>query len=196
VLIRGQTGDPEGRDDGLYSSSKGIVGGDVAEMLFSPQHLAIQREAQLAAEQLGSGVTLLGRASSAQPGLYTQAFFALSIGFERLAKLIVIADHAITNAGRYPTDDALKKARHNIFSLLNHCEELSRRYRDGKVYSDRPNSSIHQGIVAVLSEFAEVTRYYNLDLIAGGKAANLPEPLASWWQRVGQPILVEHYTEA
>jgi hypothetical protein len=55
-------------------------------MMFSPQWHAIDREGQLAAEQLASGVTILGRANHGLKGLYTQAFFALSIGIERLAR--------------------------------------------------------------------------------------------------------------
>ena len=48
---------------------------------FSPEWHALGREAELAGEQLALGVTALGRANHAQQGLYTQAFFALSIGF-------------------------------------------------------------------------------------------------------------------
>ena len=51
-------------------------------------HLALNREAGIAAELIASGVTLLGRASYARAGLYGQAFFNLSIGFERTAKLM------------------------------------------------------------------------------------------------------------
>ena len=47
--------------------------------MLSPQHLALNREAGIAAELIASGVTLLGRASCARTGLYGQAFFNLSI---------------------------------------------------------------------------------------------------------------------
>src|SRR5712671_1219251 len=94
-------------------------------MEFSPQWHAIGREGELAAEQLASGVTILGRANHAQKGLYAQAFFALSIGMERLAKLIFMADHAITNGGRYPIDNELKKLGHDIATLLLRCEKIS-----------------------------------------------------------------------
>ena len=49
-------------------------------MTFSAEWRALQREAQLAAEQLAAGVTALGRANHAQTGLYSQAFFGLSVG--------------------------------------------------------------------------------------------------------------------
>jgi hypothetical protein len=48
--------------------------------------------------------------------------------------------------------------------------------------------------VNTLSDFGYLTRYYNLDLIAGGKARLMAEPIRAWWTEVGQPILKEHYT--
>jgi hypothetical protein len=164
-------------------------------MVFSPQWHAIGREGELAAEQLASGVTILGRANHAQPGLYTQAFFALSIGMERLAKLIVVADYAITNGGRYPTNQELRDFGHNIAALLQRCDEISSQYRSGQLHAIRPNSPIHQGIVTGLCEFGVLSRYYNLDFIVAGKAPAFPEPIGAWWRRVGVPILANHYTE-
>ena len=81
-------------------------------MIFSPQWHALGREAELAAEQLATGVTLLARANHAQKGLYLQAFFALSIGFERLAKLVLVVDHAIAHGGAWMDDAALRKIGH------------------------------------------------------------------------------------
>ena len=68
-------------------------------MSFPPEWHALGREAELSAEQIAQGVTALGKANHAQKGIYTQAFFGLSIGLERLAKLILLADHAISNSG-------------------------------------------------------------------------------------------------
>jgi hypothetical protein len=165
-------------------------------MMFSPQWHAIDREGQLAAEQLATGVTILGRANHGLKGLYTQAFFALSIGLERLAKLIVVADYAMTNGGRYPTNQELKAFGHDIAALLQRCEEISSRYRNGQTYAVRPHTPIHEGIIVGLSEFGVLSRYYNLDFIVGGKATTLPEPIGAWWSRVGMPILAKHYSKA
>jgi len=164
-------------------------------MVFSPQWHAIGREGQLAAEQLATGVTILGQANHAQKGLYGQAFFALSIGLERLAKLIVVADYAITHGGRYPTNRELKSFGHDIAALLDKCEEISSRYRSSKIYAARPNTVVHQGIITGLSEFGLLSRYYNLDFLAGS-AITLPEPIEGWWTRVALPILAEHYSPA
>ena len=122
-------------------------------------------------------------------------FFGLSIGLERIAKLIIISDYAITNAGKFPPNNILRKVGHDISALLAHCEPLSAKYRAGKQYAERPADEIHNGIIMTITEFGKLSRYYNLDLLTGGSAASLPEPIQAWWQRVGQPILSKHYSE-
>jgi len=93
--------------------------------LFDAQWRAVQREAQLAAEQAAHGITVLGRANHAQTGYYTQAFFALTIGLERMGKLIFLADHAIRSVGSFPNDRDLRKFGHDLKPLLSKCEEIS-----------------------------------------------------------------------
>jgi hypothetical protein len=163
-------------------------------MPFSANWQALMRESELAAEQIGSGVTALGRANHAASGFYTQAFFGLSIGLERLAKLAIVAAHAIENEGRFPDNQVLRKYGHDIRGLFAACEPLAAKYCAGEEHCGRPNDTVHQGIVLTLAEFAELSRYYNLDLLAGGKATRLPEPVGAWWQRVGTPILDRHYS--
>jgi len=126
------------------------------------QWRAVQRESQLAAEQAAHGVTVLGRANHAQTGLYTQAFFALSIGLERMGKLIFLADYAIRNGGDFPTDRELREIGHDVDVLLSKCEEIGSRIGQDREYSARPNDPIHRGIGAVLSSFATKLRYYAL----------------------------------
>jgi len=162
---------------------------------FPPEWHTIGREAELAVAQAGSGITALGRADHLHKGYYTQAFFGLSIGLERIAKLIIISDYAITNSGKFPSNDILRNVGHDIATLLAHCEPLSAKYRAGQQYAERPNEEIHNGIIMTITEFGKLSRYYNLDLLTGGSAASLPEPIEAWWQRVGQPILSKHYTE-
>ena len=144
---------------------------------FSAEWHALGREAALAAEQLASGATLLGKANHAQKGLYLQAFFGLSIGLERVAKLVAVADFAIEKHGRFPNNNDLKnKFGHDIDVLLNYCDQLSIKWRNGQNYSERPNLPIHKGIVETLTEFATTSRYYNLNFIVGREAKKIPEP--------------------
>jgi hypothetical protein len=69
-----------------------------------PEWHALRREATLVRQLVGAGVTALGRANYAdKKGDYYTAFFGLSIGLERLVKLILVADYAISNSGRCRT---------------------------------------------------------------------------------------------
>ena len=118
-------------------------GGDVIRMAFPPEWHTLGREAELAAEQLAIGVTALGRANHTQKGLYHQAFFALSIGFERLAKLILVAEYAVENNGEWMTDQTLKSIGHDISALLDACDPISAKHLSDKNWSERPNDPVH-----------------------------------------------------
>lgn len=162
---------------------------------FGREWHALRREAAIAGAQLAHGVTVLGKANHAENGCYGEAFFSLSIGLERLAKLIVVSEYAIKNHGKFPSNSHLRKIGHDLTALLSACEKISAAYRKGEEFSDRPNDPVHKGIILTLTEFATQTRYYNLDFISGGKASSKPEPIAAWWERVGQPILDKHYSK-
>lgn len=162
-------------------------------MMLSTEWRALQREAQLAAEQIATGVTTLGKANHAQPGLYSQAFFGLSIGLERLGKLIVITNHAIENSGSFPSDNDLRQIGHDLRKILSKCERIGKTVDPERLYAARPTELIHEGIEETLSEFATVSRYYNLNHITGG-ASNQVDPIAMWWDKVGMPICERHYS--
>lgn len=156
---------------------------------------ALAREAGIAAEQLAVGVTTLGKANYAHKGLYYKAFFDLSIGFERTAKLTFILDFYIDNEGNFPSKKLLMDLGHNLEKLLNKTDMISEKI-ELKNNQRRPKAKIHRGIIKTLSEFAISTRYYNLNFLAGdSKAANRSDPLKVWYERVITPILEKHYTE-
>ena len=164
-------------------------------MTFSAEWRALMREAQLSAEQIATGVTVLGRANHAQVGLYSQAFFGLSIGLERLGKRILIADHAIHSGGSFPTDEDLKRIGHDLHKLLPRCEAIGGTLKADRSYATRPTDPIHQGIETTLSEFATKSRYYNLRYITGSAGGQF-DPISTWWAHVAKPICDRHYSEA
>jgi hypothetical protein len=164
-------------------------------MTFSAEWRALGREAQLSAEQIATGVTILGRANHAQTGLYSQAFFGLSIGLERLGKLIIIADHAIQNSGKFPTDRDLRQIGHDLRNLLPRCDAIGKRIKSDPLCVSRPNDPIHQGIETTLFEFATKSRYYNLSYIVGS-AGDQTDPISTWWKNVAKPICDRHYSES
>lgn len=160
--------------------------------MFGPERQALGREAELAAEQLAQGITLIGKCDHSMKGVYLQAFFNLTIGFERLAKLIILADHAIDNSGAWMPEAQLKKYGHDLIAALDKCEEIARRRNLSDVKFKRPDTAIHKAAVSILSDFAKRTRYYNLNMLNGGK--NQREPMGAWWTDVVLPILAAHQT--
>jgi hypothetical protein len=165
-------------------------------MTFSREWHALSREAELCAELLAAGTTALGDAHHAGQGLYTQAFFGLAGGLERLAKLIIIVDHAAAHAGAFPNNKTLRSYGHELSTLMDACETIIAKSARDPMATTRPRNPIHTGITGTLDEFARLTRYYNLDMLSGGSAPKLPEPIAAWWSRVAEPILERHYTKA
>lgn len=164
-------------------------------MTLTPQWHALNREAELSAELIANGATALGNADHACRGLYTQAFFGLAIGMERLAKLIIVVDHATVNNGHFPDNQVLRKFGHGLRELLDACGQAIAKYPPDPAWGKRPNEPIHQEIVLTLDEFATISRYYNLDFLAAGSATRFPEPIGAWWRRVATPILERHYTQ-
>jgi len=157
--------------------------------------VTLLHEGTLAAEMVCSGVTTLQKASTPRSGLYELALFNLSIGYERMCKLIVLIDHYIANKGSFPSNDVLKnKYGHDLDKLFPFVSRIVAERKIGADYSQRPSSEIHREIILTLSEFAKTTRYYNLDYLTGGKAAHLQSGRAAWVNRVGRLILAKHYT--
>ena len=154
---------------------------------------AIAREAGLAAENLAIGATALGKANYAQHAYYGQAFFALSIGLERSAKLALVIDHAFENNGTFPKHNVLRSYGHNLKKLLQNSDKIAKH----RGFDDRlPQEQIHKSIIEVLSDFASnITRYYNFDLITGDtRTANRTNPIEAWFKNVTKPILEKHYS--
>jgi hypothetical protein len=155
---------------------------------------AIAREAAVAAEHLASGATILGKANYAHHAHYEQAFFALTTGIERSTKLAFVIDHALESAGTFPTNAQLRSYGHNLRSLLDQADAIAER-RGLTGNSRLPRTNIHEGIITVLTDFANnITRYYNLDFITGdARAFQRNDPTKDWFRLVVTPILAKHY---
>lgn len=163
-----------------------------------PNWAPLKREATLVRQLLGSGVTSLGKASYADGlGNYYNAFFGLSIGLERLAKLICVCDYAIDNKGAFPPQKMLKQTYgHNIPKLLEAVAAIQTK-RKLSLRFGRPTGNIQSAIVTCLASFAEARegRYNNFDALDNAGTASSFEPLQKWWDEVAEPILGEHFYE-
>lgn len=157
---------------------------------------ALAREAAISAEHLGNGATILGKANYVHHAHYGQAFFALSTGIERGAKLALAIDHALCNGGNFPSPKAPRDFGHNLRDLLIEVDNMAER-RNLPSSERMPNTEIHKSIISVLTEFASnITRYYNLDLIMGNVHSKAQgDPIGSWFATVTMQIIQKHLTE-
>jgi len=159
-----------------------------------PEWHSIGREGALVRHLIGSGATALGRANYAdQTGEYYTAFFGLSVGLERLAKLILIADYAITNAGQMPAEKVVRQYGHELAKLLNATTKVADKHALNLHYP-RPTSPISQKIVECLDAFADAGRgrYANFAAL-GDPNLGREEPIRKWWGEVAELILKEYY---
>jgi hypothetical protein len=154
--------------------------------------IALAREAGLAAEHLAIGATALGKADFARHAHYAQAFFALSTGLERSAKLILVVDHAIQNSGVFPPNRHIKAYGHDLAALLRRLDDIAVRLN---LRTRLPNAPIHTAIISILSEFAtNVTRYYNLEVLTSApNALAKTDPIQRWHDEVIALVLRLHY---
>lgn len=156
---------------------------------------ALARESKLVRQLIGSGVTALGKASYADgEGNYYVAFFGLSIGIERLAKLILVADHAINHSGTLPDQNKVRKYGHDLTKLLNKVESIATQHKLNLEYA-RPVDDISKAIIDCLDSFSNASkgRYANFEVLGNPNLGNQFEPVSKWWDGVGVKILKEHY---
>ena len=89
---------------------------------------ALGREAVLVRHLVGSGVTALGRANYAdKTGEYYTAFFGLSVGLERLAKLILVAEYAMSHEGQMPDESLVRKFGQRLGDLLDAADAVAQK---------------------------------------------------------------------
>jgi len=159
-----------------------------------PEWHALGREAALVRHLIGSGATALGKANYAdQMGEYYTAFFGLSVGLERLAKLILVADYAIDNSGAMPDEKVVRKFGHNLLDLTNIVDTISNK-RDLNLNYAKPTTVVSSKILECLDAFADARRgrYANFASLDNPNLSN-EEPIGKWWNVVAEEILQQHY---
>lgn len=144
---------------------------------FPPSFILLQQEAYLIRSCLATGLTELRSASVNNKGAFYSALFNLSIGIERLLKAIIIMEHMLKNALSVPTKKQLKCYGHNITELYDVCVNISS-IHSGNLPNRNSIDSINQELIKLLSDFAETTRYHNLDALSAQQ--NEKDPLEHW----------------
>lgn len=146
----------------------------------------------MASMSLGLGYTNLRKYNFGETGYFYSSMSLITIGLERLMKLIVIYDHRI-NYGKFPSNNELKSEYgHKLHNLFSKSIDINsnRKYRND--CDALKEDSIYASIITFLSDFAEKARYYNLDCLTGKKQNNL-EPLKRWEKQINSIILQRHY---
>lgn len=157
----------------------------------SPIFIALQREAAIGAELIAAGVTLLGKASSFKSWLYSHAFFNLTIGLERTAKLILLLDYYYENNHTFFDDNTLRKRYgHDLDKLLMDAKDVSEKLVTNESYKF-PDTQLHKKLISFLSDFAKITRYYNLNFLTNSEI-NQHDPIKTWNTDIGRLILKEY----
>jgi hypothetical protein len=146
---------------------------------FPPSFLLLQQEGYLISSSLSTGLTELRAAHVHNKGAFYTALLNLSVGFERLLKAIVIIDHMLDHGLAVPTKKQLQSRGHNIAELYDECEVLGQKYQS-VIPKKAQLDAIDQKLLQLLSDFARVTRYHNLDALSSAQSGT--DPLAEWGQ--------------
>lgn len=159
-----------------------------------PEWHFISQEAMLVRHLVGAGATAIGQANYAdKKGEYYRAFFELSVGMERLAKLILVVDYAMSHGGKLPDENQVKHFGHELQSLFSAVEQVATACALSLDYP-RPSDAVAAAIIANLDAFADAKRgrYANFGALSNPQTAQ-HEPVAKWWTEVAEAILKERY---
>lgn len=147
-------------------------------MSFASTFVLLQQEAFLTHGSLSTGLTALRNATFPDKSPFYSGFFNTSIAMERLMKLVVVTDYMLQNAFSVPSKKDLRLYGHDLVTLYSSCVAVAAFHRIAGVVVPLPNS-IESKILSFLSEFAEHSRYYNLDALAT-VPSSYNDPLAGW----------------
>jgi len=148
---------------------------------------ALVREATFTKEVLGAGATQIRNANYSLPGVYAQAFAALSLGLERIGKLCLMLDFYIENDGKFPDFDYLKnKIGHRLELLQSRSAEIIEKRKISFRFLDKIDLPVHCAIRKILHNYAEGDRYSNINLLVGGRQQS--DPIAMWYSSVDMYI--------
>jgi 6-pyruvoyl-tetrahydropterin synthase len=151
-----------------------------------PKIQAMFREVGICAHLIGVGMTTIRKADFVNAWRYGGSFFELTIGIERLCKIILIRKYQRENSDAFPNNNYIRSFSHVIKNLVL---EVTKNYDNQYI----GKNEIADQIIIFLSEFAKTNRYYNLDTIT----KNLPkenDPLYIW-NEISEHIIQKHYKE-
>ncbi len=163
-------------------------------MAFSATWFLLEQEGLLAQACLCNGLTALRRANLGdKKGLFYSAFFELSIGFERVLKLVLVLDHMARNQLVPPDSKAVEDYGHKLRSLFDAAMGICAAHGVTALDAFQPNS-LPIAILRFLDYFAHPGgRYSNINKLTGHKHQAMADPIAQWGE-IANRIMREHAT--
>ena len=150
-------------------------------MMFTPTWYLLQQEGFLAQACLCNGLTALRQANLGDnKGRFYPAFFQLSIGFERVLKLVLILDHMANHELQTPETKMIQKYQHRLCMLFDATKSICTA-RGITARDDLPDDSLPMVMLRFLNDFAHTEgRYSNINqLTKQGRQAST-DPIARW----------------
>ena len=166
--LRAMKTEPRGREG---------QGQAMTPFLRSSSFLLLQQEGHLISSCLTTGLTQLRAANVHNKGAFYAALFNLSVGFERLLKATIIIDHMLKNNLSVPTRKQLKVYGHDILELYGSCVAISLA-EPRKLSPLEALEANAREILLLFNEFAQTTRYHNLDALSSANSGK--DPLVHW----------------
>ena len=151
-------------------------------------HRLLTQEGYLFHSCISNGLTNLRKADISRKGMFYSGFFELSIGLERLMKVIVIIDHMARNALRAPNKSTLKQFSHGLTSLFDGLRLIPTMLSLHPLQAVQQNT-IDWDILVFLDNFAMGARYFNLDKLAS--ATGFSDPLLQWDAIIGRILATD-----
>lgn len=132
-------------------------------------------------------------APNAQPGPFYAAFFNYATGLERLLKVILLLDKWHRER-RFLTNEELKGKGHNVGKLYQEVRPLFQQYGVPWEPAYGPDK-INSDLLAFLADFANGSRYYNLNALVDATTQDARNPIYRW-QRLFYQTYKQDYPNA
>lgn len=163
-------------------------------MAFSATGFLLEQEGLLAQACLCNGLTALRRANLGdKKGLFYSAFFELSIGFERMLKLVLILDHMALNKLVPPDSKAVEGYGHKLRSLFDATKTVCA-VRGVTALDAFQDNSLPIIILGFLDDFAHPGgRYSNINKLIRHRLQAMADPIVRWGEIANQ-IMQTHAT--
>jgi hypothetical protein len=150
--------------------------------MFPETFTLLQSEGHLMQHCFKSALGGLKTAPDGQPGPFYAAFFNYAIGLERLLKMLVLLDNWHRERD-FPTDKQLRqyggKSGHNVKMLYDSVLPLFKAY--GVHWQNSWDlDDIDEDFLEFLADFANGSRYFNLDMLVGAPRQTANNPIYRW----------------